>query len=750
MNIDDRIVSVWLFTGLEKDLHYLAPRAIADKVGVGSLVRVPIGGRRQVMGIVNAVDCRPEIDLTRLKAIIQLVYPQPILNPYLLKLCEWTRTYYACSRESVLEAMVPAPVRQGMSPKIEKQLSVERKLAEAELKALRKRAPKQADLYEIVLNLGKPQKKGALISKFGVSAAACKSLVDKGIFKEEGIVKDRVAYDDDIGDFEYVTEQKVVLNEEQSASVASIAASQSIGKFMVHLLQGVTGSGKTEVYLSAMEDALNAGKSVLFLVPEVALTPQTVGRLRSRLASRPDIQSVVWHSHLSDGERMDAWMACSSGKARVVVGARSAVFAPLQNLGLVIVDEEHEPAYKQDESPRYHGRDLAVYRSFLEGAVCVLGSATPSMESYRNVLLGKYKHDRLTKRIDDRSMPLIHVVDMRGEMMRSKKNISLSAMLVEKLRNRLENGEQSILFINRRGFSASMMCQECGHVPECKHCSVTMTYHRFDETIKCHMCGHEEVAPRRCPECKDTKIRWKGMGTQRIEDAVKTIMPMARVVRIDTDTMSKKYLFREILGKFRSGKIDVLIGTQMIAKGLDFPNVTLVGLVDADLSMHVPDFRAHERTFQLLVQVSGRAGRGELAGEVVVQTFTPHADPIQFARQADVDHFLEMEAETRKLHNYPPNRHLIRHLFRGPNPDKIAFFAEQFAKKVTENLGESVELRGPVPCSIEKIKDHYRYQIWYFTHHARPTVAKLRELEASINWPDDVIQVIDVDAQSLS
>ncbi|MCH6255891.1 primosomal protein N' [Puniceicoccaceae bacterium K14] len=749
MNIDDRIVSVWLFSGLEKELHYIAPKAISNKVAIGSLVKVPVGGRRQVMGIVNAVDCRPEIDLMRLKAIGQLVYPHPILNKGLLDLCEWTRNYYACSRESVLEAMVPAPVRDGMAPKVEKHISVGTVMDEASLEELRKRARKQAELYEIVQKLGVPQKKSDLLSRYAASPSACKALVDKGILKEVEIVKDRVAYEDEIGEFEYVSEQRVTLNEEQAAAVDSIEESRKEAKFIVHLLQGVTGSGKTEVYLSAMENALRDGKSVLFLVPEVALTPQTVGRLRSRLADRPDIQSVVWHSHLSAGERMDAWMACATGKARVVVGARSAVFAPLQKLGLIIVDEEHEPAYKQDESPRYHGRDIAVYRGFLEKAVCVLGSATPSLESYQNALKGKYRHDRLTKRIDDRSLPMIHIVDMRGEMMRSKKNISLSSMLVEKLRNRFENGEQSILFINRRGFSASMICQECGHVPECKHCSVTMTYHRFDETIKCHMCGHEEPAPHKCPECNDSKIRWKGLGTQRIEEAVKTILPMARTVRIDTDTMTKKYLFREILGKFRSGKIDILIGTQMIAKGLDFPNVTLVGLVDADLSMHVPDFRAHERTFQLLVQVSGRAGRGDLEGEVVVQTFTPHADPIQFARQADVDHFLEMETQIRQQHNYPPNRHLIRHLFRGPNPDKVAFFAEQFAKRVKENFGDAVELRGPVPCSIEKIKDHYRFQIWYFTNKARPTVAKLREIEASINWPDDVIQVIDVDAYSL-
>lgn len=748
MDLQERVVSVWLFSGFDKDLHYRVPAAMAGEIDVGSLVRVPVG-RRFVIGVVNAVDCEPDILLSKLKLVSQAIYRTPVLYDGLLKLCEWVRGYYGASRESVLEAMVPAPARQGMAPKVEKMVSKAADLSANDLEQLRKRAPRQADLYEMISQQFAAQAKGVLMNRLGVAASTYNGLLKKGLIKEESIERERVAYEDELGQVEYVTEEKIQLNEEQATVVQSIEASRLQGKFVVHLLQGVTGSGKTEVYLSAMEQALDAGKTVLFLVPEVALTPQTVGRLRARLASRPSIRTVVWHSHLADGERLDAWMACSSGKAQVVVGARSAVFAPLRNLGLVIVDEEHEPAFKQDEMPRYHGRDVAVYRCFLEGAVCVLGSATPSMESYRNAVNGKYKHDRLTKRIDDRPLPMTHIVDMRGEVMRSRKPVTLSAPLVDKLQGRFERGEQSILFINRRGFSSSMICQECGHVPECKRCSVSMTYHRSDETLKCHLCGHEEIAPMFCPECKNPKIRWKGLGTQRIEEAVKRVLPRGRIVRIDTDTMGRKHLFREVLGEFRSGKIDVLVGTQMIAKGLDFPNVTLVGLVDADLSLHVPDFRAHERTFQLLVQVSGRAGRGDLAGEVVVQTFTPHADPIQFARKAEVDQFLEMETETREQFNYPPFRHLIRHLFRGPNPEKVSFFADQFVKQVQVSLGERIEIRGPAPCSIEKIKDHYRFQIWYFTKSVTPVVAEIGRLQEGINWPKDVVQVLDVDAFSL-
>ncbi len=707
-------------------------------------------GRRFTLGVVVEMRAKADVDFSKLKLISQLCYEQTIMTRPLLKLAEWMRAYYGVKRESVLETMIPGPVRQGMSPKRDKYVSLGERLSVEDLAALERRAPKQKILYDFIAQQFKAQKKSLVLERLNLSAATYNSLLQKGLIKEESRIAERTAYQDDIGEAEFVDEKPLVLNEEQDIAAKSLKATMDKGGFATRLLHGVTGSGKTEVYLSAMQVALDRGQGVLFLVPEVALTPQTVGRIRSRLARYADIQTVVWHSHLSDGERLDAWMALASGKAKVVVGARSAVFAPIENLGLIVVDEEHEPAYKQDETPRYHGRDVAVYRAFLEGILCVLGSATPSLETYRNVKRGKYGIDRLTMRIDDRSMPMMHIVDMRQEIARRRQATQLSTLLVEKLRDRFEKKEQSILFINRRGFSSSMLCQDCGHVEICDHCSVPMTYHRSDETLKCHLCGDEADAPIRCPSCKSPKIRWKGMGTQRIEDAVTRVLPKAKVVRIDADTMSRKHLFREILGDFRLGKIDVLVGTQMIAKGLDFPNVTLVGMVDADLSLHIPDFRANERTFQLLVQVSGRAGRGDLAGEVVVQTFTPHADPIQFARRGEVDAFLEVEAESRERFQYPPYRHLIRQVFRGPNPDKVSFFAEQFAKRVEAQVGDRVELRGPAPCSIEKMKDNYRFQIWYFTSNVGVLMAELVGIAKGINWPADVIQVMDADPMSLS
>jgi len=746
MQEPERVVAVWPLAGFDKTLHYRAAGSLARQVAPGSLARAPIG-RRQALGVVFETDVAPDVPLERLKLLSQVAYPFPVLTPPLLKLARWIADYYAARREAVLEAMIPAPARNGMRPRLQAYLSLAQTLDPEALDALAKRAPRQAQLYQFVAQQTAPQKKSLLLDRLGLSASAAKALVEKGVLAETAVAQRRDAYDDPLGQAERVAGETLQLNEEQRAAVAAIEASMASNRHETRLLQGVTGSGKTEVYLMAMERALASDKSVLFLVPEVALTPQTVGRVRARFA---DWDVVVWHSHLSEGERMDAWMAALEGKARIVVGARSAVFAPLQRLGLVIVDEEHEPAYKQDETPRYHGRDVAVYRAYLEGAVCVLGSATPSLETYRNAKTGKYQCDRLSRRVDDRSMPVIEIVDMRREILRSRKPSTLSRALASKLRERFEKREQSILYINRRGYASSMICQECGYVAVCDHCSVPMTYHRSDETLKCHLCGHEAEAPLRCPECKSRQIRRKGLGTQRVEDVARRLLPKARIARIDTDTMSRKHLFREILEEFRAGKIDMLVGTQMIAKGLDFPNVTLVGLVDADLSLHLADFRAHERTFQLLVQVSGRSGRGDLAGEVVVQTFTPHADPIQFARHADVDAFLEVEAEQRAAHQYPPYRRLVRHLFRGPNADKVAFFAEQFAKRLEERAPGMAEIRGPAPCAIEKMKDHYRFQIWYFTAHAPRLVKAVRGLAEEIPWPKDVVQVIDVDPMSLS
>lgn len=744
------IVGIHPLAGFDKMLHYRVPENLRSAVGVGSLVRMPVLNTLR-LGIVGEIGAPKNFPVDRLKAVAQVVYPFPALPADLLELARWMAGYYACGLDSIIETMIPAAVRRGAALKEEKLLAIARPLTTEERAALEKRAPQQARLYRFVEQQFRPQARSLVLARLGQTAAVAQALVKRGFLREETRRVERIAYADDHSAGELVAAQPHDLNAEQQVAVDAVVASLDAEKFGVTLLHGVTGSGKTEVYLRAIAAALKAGGGVVFLVPEVALTPQTVARLRSRLeAIAGGHRCVVWHSHLSEGERLDGWLALATGEARVVVGARSAVFAPVQNLKLIVVDEEHEPAYKQDESPRYHGRDVAVMRAKLNRALCLLGSATPSLESFLNAQTGKYQLVQLTGRVDARKLPYIDLVDLRIEAAKQRGLPALSGRLVRAMQDRFERREQTILFINRRGYSSSMVCTRCGHVEECAHCSITMTYHRSDETLRCHLCGDQRPAPLRCPKCAAPDIRWRGLGTQRVEEAVRRALPRARIERMDTDTMTKKNRFREILAQFRAGRIDVLVGTQMIGKGLDFPNVTLVGLVDADISMHVPDFRANERTFQLLVQVAGRAGRGDRAGEVIVQTFSPKADAIQFSRHADFAGFAAGELEMRRNFRYPPFRHLIHHLFRGPNPEKLKFFAEQWARLVEKTLGDRVELRGPAASPIEKIKDQYRWQLWYFTTAVTKVVPELMRLRAEFAWPDDITQVLDVDPVNLA
>ncbi len=743
------IVGVHPLAGFDKLLHYRVPASLSAQVAVGSLVRVPVL-RTLRLGIVGEIGAPANFPLERLKSVAQVVHPFPALTAELLQLARWMAGYYACPLDGIIETMIPGAVRSGAGLKQEKLLTVAQRLTADELTALARRAPQQARLYEFLAQQFKPQRKALVIARLGLGAGTVNALIGRGLVREETHRVEREAYRDDFEQNERVAFAPPTLNPEQAAAVRAVEASLAEQRFGVSLLHGVTGSGKTEVYLHAIDAVLKTGGGVIFLVPEVALTPQTVARMRSRLeAIAPGHKCVVWHSHLSEGERLDGWLALATGEARVVVGARSAVFAPVHNLRLIVVDEEHEPAYKQDETPRYHGRDVAVYRAKLNEAVCLLGSATPALESFANAQAGKYQLLELRQRVDARQLPHIHVVDMRIEIMRTRGLTTLSRKLADAMHDRLEKREQTILFINRRGYSSSMQCSECGHVEECAHCSIAMTYHRTDETLRCHLCGEQRNAPVVCPQCRSPKIRWRGLGTQRVEEAVRRVLPRARIERMDTDTMAKKNRFREVLSQFRAGRIDVLVGTQMIAKGLDFPNVTLVGLVDADISMHIPDFRANERTFQLLVQVAGRAGRGDRAGEVVVQTFTPQAEAIQFSRHADYGGFAEMELKIRRDFSYPPFRHLIQHRFRGPSPEKLKFFSEQWARKVEQAFGDRIELRGPSPAQIEKIKDEYRWQIWYFTASVTKVIGELDRLRGEFPWPDEVRQVLDVDPVSL-
>lgn len=746
---DTKVVEVIALSGFDKALAYAVPPTCQDELKVGLLVRIPLR-RRSELGVVTRFGTDQVVPPGKLKMLFEVVQPYPVLPPDLMKLFRWAQQYYAATPEAILETMIPAAIRKGMKPKTRRYISKGKAPTAEELEALEKRAPKQAEILKFICQQVKPLPRADILKAMKISASACDSLVAKGFLRETDTEEERVAYEDELGSKEaIVAETRPTLNDEQDAAVKSIFKAIAEDEFSVRLLHGVTGSGKTEVYLNAIEKIVADGGGVIFLVPEVALAPQTVGRVRARLEAR-GVHTVVWHSHLSDGERYDAWKALASGEAHVVVGARSAVFAPVQNLKLMIVDEEHEPSYKQEESPRYHGRDVAVYRALINKSVCVLGSATPSLESLYNVERGKYAVDRILNRVDNRQLPKIHLVDMRREDMQGKGASPISRTLADKLVDRFEKKEQSILFLNRRGFSTSMLCPDCGYVASCEHCSIPMTFHITDKKLRCHLCAEERLAPFKCPECKSVNIRKKGVGTQKIEDIVQKILPRAKIVRMDADSMSKKNLYRKILNDFRIGKIDLLVGTQMIAKGLDFPNVTLVGLVDADRSLHVEDFRAAERTFQLIVQVSGRSGRGDRAGEVVIQTHTPHAPPVQFARKSDFDGFQLEELEQRREFNYPPFRHLIRHLFRGRNPDKVNFYIEQWLKVVEKEMDGQLEIRGPAPAPIEKIRDEYRFQLWYFAPSASRVIQQLATLREGFKMDKEVIDLIDVDPMNMS
>lgn len=745
---DARVVEVLPLDGGGRPYAYRVPSEMISRAVPGALVRVPLG-RTARIGVVWKTGTDREVPATKMRDIEGIVHDTPVLTPDLLKLVSWISGYYAAPMNSVLETMLPAVVRRGIRPVVVRTLEIARIPDDEAWAKLEKRSPKRAAVFSWVKDRGAPVGRDTVIAELKVTGSVIDGLVMDGFLRETAERVDRVAYDDGSGDSHGVTSVEPVLNDEQSAATAGIGGAIAAGKHRTILLHGVTGSGKTEVYIDAIRRALTAGGSAMFLVPEVALTPQTVGRLRTRLAAEGH-RVVVWHSHLSDGERFDAWMAVARGDCRVVVGARSAVFLPLKNLRLVVVDEEHESSFKQGETPFYHGRDVAVYRASVNGAVCVLGSATPSLESMSNALAGKYTLLKLTKRIDDRPLPPMRIIDMKREMLKAKGPVMISRELETAIRERLAKGEQSILFLNRRGHARAMICPDCAFVVMCPHCSVSMTYHRTDETLRCHLCDHTERAPSVCPSCRSPKVRHKGFGTQKAEEVVRELFPKARLARIDADTMRAKDGFRKVLSAFRYGELDMLLGTQMIAKGLDFPRVTLAAVIDADIGLHAPDFRASERTFQLLTQVAGRAGRGGIEGEVFIQTMTPAAGPIQYAKKSDYEGFLEDELAQRREYGYPPHNHMIRHLFRGPNPEKVAFYAEQFAKALEEAHPGLVELRGPAACPIEKIQDNYRFQIWYVCDRVTRVMPAILKVRHAFPLDEEVVDILDADPTETS
>jgi len=780
------IARVTLELALRKEFDYLIPPELAGQVEVGSRVKVPFGPR-QVMGCVTAlVEASPH---TNLRPILKVVGRQALVTPKVLALARWIAGYYCCPIEIALKSVLPEAVRKEEEGWRER-LFVRVLPVTGEPRKLTKRQQEVWNIIEEWRELPLQE----LLELADTTAETVRRLEDKGLVHVGPQISERDPYAHE----HILPTSPLPLNAEQAAALTKILAaldrlnaergarsaepqSRNAERGMrnaergtpnvesgndqpstfnlqppasTFLLHGVTGSGKTEVYLQAIAHTLQQGKGAIVLVPEISLTPQTVERFKARFCSGP-LQTLVavLHSHLSSGERHDEWHKIRQGRARIVIGARSAIFAPVDPLGLIVVDEEHEHSYKQEEAPRYHARDVAVVRGQREGAVVVLGSATPSLESYHNAKHGKYTLLELPHRADDKKMPLVRVIDMRQEARKEKGVPIFSQKLKEEIANRLDRGEQVMLFLNRRGYATSMQCPKCGYVAGCPNCSVALTYHRHSQKLLCHICGHEKPAPVVCPEakCRNPAIRYAGLGTEKVEDTLAKLFPRARVKRMDSDTLKRKEDYRRILGDFRTGKIDLLVGTQMIAKGLHFPNVTLVGIIYADLSLHQPDFRAGERTFQLLTQVAGRAGRGDVEGEVVVQAFSPFHPAIQYARRHDFLGFYEQEIEFRQQLKYPPVSRVALLTLKGRNEDKVKFSADHLRKELAQALTafKDLVLAGPAPAPLLRAETYYRYQIMLRTRQMARLSAALAKLLETLALPDDVSLTVDIDPVNL-
>ncbi|MFZ0826975.1 MAG: primosomal protein N' [Verrucomicrobiia bacterium] len=781
------IARISLEIALRKEFDYLIPHGLAGQVEVGSRVQVPFGPRK-ILGVVTAL--AEESAHARLKPILKVIGVQTLVTPKVLKLARWIADYYCCAPETALKSVLPEAVRKEKSGWRER-LFVRALPPAGDFPKLPKRQQEVWNIIEERRELPLQE----LVELCETTAATVRKLEDRGLLEIAPQISERDPYARE----HILPSLPLALNPAQEKALGKIMEAMDKPPSALNpqpstfLLHGVTGSGKTEVYLQALAHALEKGQGAIVLVPEISLTPQTVERFKARFSSgKLQTLVAVLHSHLSAGERHDEWHKIRQGRARIVIGARSAIFAPVEPLGLIIVDEEHEQTYKQEEAPRYHARDVAIMRGQMENAVVVLGSATPSLESYYNCKKGKYTLLELPERVDDQKMPHVRVVDMRqaASRQRGKEGIPIfSPQLKEAITQRLERKEQTILFLNRRGYSTSLQCPKCGEVVQCPNCSLSLTFHRQEQKLCCHLCGHAAPVPPVCPnpKCRNPAIRFAGTGTQRVEETLARLFPQARIKRMDADTMKRKDDYRKVLGDFRTGKTDILVGTQMIAKGLHFPNVTLVGIIYADLALHQPDFRAGERTFQLLTQVAGRAGRGDVEGEVFVQAFAPFHPAIQYARRHDFTGFYEQEIEFRKQLKYPPASRVALLTLKGRNEEKVKFSAEHLKRELEKSVGRApaaeatvsapvddadlfdagvkpdprsagappknsfpdLIIAGPAPAPLLRAETFYRHQIMLRTRAMSKLSRALAEIIGTLALPDDVTLAVDIDPVNL-
>ncbi|USK76475.1 primosomal protein N' [Peribacillus frigoritolerans] len=745
----------------DREFDYRIPGKWNQVIKPGMRVIVPFGPR-MVQGFVTGL--KANSDFAKLRFIKEPMDLEPILNDELLQLGDWLTKEAMCFKISALQAMLPAAMKakyekvikvaedkkdqlpssiqnlfgkndslswkdviegenaslvqkEMQNGNLELEYNVKNRLnkktvrviksllSPMELKemasAISSHAKKQQELLQYFIEHQEPIPLKELLELMNTSSGTVKSLVSKGALAE----MDQEIYRDPYENRVFEKSIPFTLTAEQTAALKPIQEKIHHDEHDVFLLYGVTGSGKTEVYLQAIASVIEKGKEAIMLVPEISLTPQTVKRFKERFGE----QVAVMHSGLSVGEKYDEWRKIHRKEVKVVVGARSAVFAPFENLGLVIIDEEHESSYKQEETPRYHARDVAIERAKSYGCPVILGSATPTLESFARAKKNVYKLLTLSQRMNKNALPAVDIVDMREELRTGNRSM-FSELLFTKLKDRLEKGEQTVLMLNKRGHSSFVMCRSCGLVINCPNCDISLTYHRFNDIMKCHYCGFEEGMPSVCPECESEHIRFFGTGTQKVEEELAKILPETRVIRMDVDTTSKKGSHERLLNAFGEGKADILLGTQMIAKGLDFPNITLVGVLSADTMLHLPDFRSSEKTFQLLTQVSGRAGRHQLPGEVVIQTYTPEHYSIELSALQDYDAFYEREMYLRRQSHYPPYYYVVLITVSHEDLMKTVSVTEKITNYLGSRLNRDSVVLGPVASPISRINNRYRYQ----------------------------------------
>lgn len=677
---------------IDRPFTYKVPEEFNNEIKIGQIVKVPFGkGNKTSEGFILNLKNDDNIKF-KTKNIAAILVKDPVIDEDDINLIEFLREKTLCKYIDAFRLLIPVGIMKGAKAKKKKVIV----LKNEDLSNI-----KNPDGYKKIVEFFKTNSgkytKSELINEYSISQYKLNKLIENEVLsiEEESVFR----YNDRV----YNKDSAKTLTIEQENIVREYINSDDT----MFLLKGVTGSGKTEVYMKLVERVLLEGKSAIILVPEIALTPQMIERFKGRFG----VNVALFHSKLSDGERFDEWFRVKEGKAKVIVGARSAIFLPAKNLGLIIIDEEHENTYKSEQNPKYQTKEVAEYLSELKGCKVILGSATPSIETYYRALTGEMKLLELNSRVDNKPMPPMKVIDMRNELKGGNKSL-FSRELFIAIQERLKRKEQIILFLNRRGFSTFVSCRSCGYVFKCDECDISMTYHKNGLLI-CHYCGKTKREPRECPKCHSKYVKFFGAGTQRVEEEVKKYFNNVRILRMDVDTTRYKHSYERIYNTFKNGEADILIGTQMVSKGLDFKNVTLVGILAADMSINIPDYRAAERTFQIITQVAGRAGRGDKQGEVLIQTYTPQHYSLQYAVNYDYEGFYEKEFTVRAMMKYPPFGKLL--LINGTS--KKEELLKNFMHKITmmiKPLVEScldIEILGPIPCMISKVKENYRWQI---------------------------------------